>query len=176
MGRDLDVVLDAGQGAELRFDNHTVIVGILNDLAGDLDVFGKGLGGGVDHDGGEAAVHTGLAGLKVGAVVKVEGNGDVGAFDHSGLNQLDQIGVVGIGAGALGDLEDDGGVLLGAGLSDALHDFHIVDVESTDSVAAVIGLLEHIGGGYQRHSKTLLCCCLVYYTILFRKYKSEFQI
>ena len=75
---DLDLVLDAGEGAELGLDHHAVVVGVLNDLLGDLDVLGKGLGGGVDHDGGEAAVDAGLAGLKVRAVVQVQHDGDVG--------------------------------------------------------------------------------------------------
>ena len=62
---DLDLILNAGQSAQLGLDHNAVIVGILHDLLGDLDVLGKGLGGSVDHDGGEAAVNAALAGLEV---------------------------------------------------------------------------------------------------------------
>jgi len=42
-------------------------------------------------------------------------------------------------------------VLLLAGLGDALHDLHVVDVESADGVAAVIGLFKHFLGSDQWH-------------------------
>ena len=112
----------------------------------------EGLGGGVDHDGGKAAVDAGLAGLEVGAVVQVQGDGDVGALDDSGLHQLDQIGVVGIGTGALGNLQDHRGVDLAGGLGDALNDLHVVDVEGADGVPAVIGLGKHFFRSYKGHS------------------------
>ena len=75
-----------------------------------------------------------------------------GQHDDSGLDQLDQIVVVGIGAGALGNLQNDRSVLFLAGFGDALNDFHVVDVESADGVAAVVSLLEHFGCSYQRHN------------------------
>ena len=81
---DLDLVLDAGQSAQLGLDHNAVIVGILHDLLGDLDVLGKGLAGSVDHDGGEATVNAALAGLEVRAVVQMQNDGDIGAALHSG--------------------------------------------------------------------------------------------
>ena len=147
LGGDLHVVLDAGQSAQLGLYHHAVVVGVLHNLLGDLDVLLEGLGGGVDHDGGKAAVNAGLAGLKVGAVVQMQHDGDVGALDGSGLHQLHQVGVVGVGTGALGHLKDQGSIQVPGGLGDALDDLHIVDVEGADGVAAVIGLLEHFSGG-----------------------------
>ena len=49
-----------------------------------------------------------------------------------------------------------GALHLLAGLGDALHDLHIVDVEGADGVAAVIGLLKHFLGCYQCHNHHLL--------------------
>ena len=43
-----------------------------------------------------------------------------------------------------------------ARLGDALDDFHVVDVESADGVAAVVCLLEHFGRSYQCHDTSLL--------------------
>ena len=51
MRRDLDVVLDAGESAQLGLDDDTMVMRVLDDLAGDLDVLFEGLGGGIDHDG-----------------------------------------------------------------------------------------------------------------------------
>ena len=63
-------------------------MGVLHDLLGDFNVLREGLAGGVDHDGGKAAVDAALAGLKVGAVVQMENNGEIGALNDSSLNQL----------------------------------------------------------------------------------------
>ena len=79
-------------------------------------------------------------------------DGNFGALGNGGLNQLHQVSMVGIGAGALGNLQNHGSLLLTAGLGDALNDFHVVDVESTDGVAAVVSLLEHFGRSNQRHN------------------------
>ena len=148
---DVDFVFDASQGAQLSLDNNTVIVSVLNDLLGDLDVLLEGLGRSVDHDGSEAAVDAGLAGLEAVAVVQVQSDGNFGALDNSSLNQLHQVGVVGVSAGTLGNLQDNGSLLLLASLGDSLNDFHVVDVESTNSVAAVVSLLEHLGSSNKSH-------------------------
>ena len=124
---------------------------VLNDLLGDLNVLLEGLGGSVDHDGGEAAVDAGLAGLEAVAVVQVQSDGDLGALQNSSLHQLHEVRVVGVSTGALGDLQDNGSVLLAAGLGDTLNDLHVVNVESANSVAAVVGLLKHLGSSYKSH-------------------------
>ena len=155
LGGDLHFILHAGQGAQLGLDHNAAVVGILDHLLGDLNVFGEGLGGSVDHDGGKAAVDAALAGLKAVAVVQMQADGQAGLDDGS-LHQLHQIGVVGVGAGALGDLEDQGSFQIFGGLGDALDDLHVVDVESADGVTAVIGLLEHFGSGNQCHNVSLL--------------------
>ena len=129
---------------------------VLDNLLGDLDVLGKGLGGSVDHDGGKAAVDASLAGLKVGTVVQMQNDGDLGALNDSRLDELDEVGVVCIGARALGNLQNHRRMLFLARLGDALDDFHVVDVESADGVAAVVCLLEHFGRSYQCHDTSLL--------------------
>ena len=113
-----------------------------------------------------------LHSLKAVAVVQVQADGQAGLND-GGLHQLDQIGVVGIGAGALGDLEDQGSVDLFGRFGDALDDLHVVDIERADGVTAVIGLLEHFGGGYQWHNDHLLLHYLHVYIVPFpiAKYK-----
>ena len=153
---DLDLVFNAGEGAELCFDDDAVVMRVLDNLLGDLDVLGKGLGGSVDHDGGKAAVDASLAGLKVGTMVQMQNDGDLGALNDSRLDELDEVGVVCIGARALGNLQNHRRMLFLARLGDALDNFHVVDVESADGVAAVVCLLEHFGRSYQCHDTSLL--------------------
>ena len=74
--------MDEEDRAELSFDDDAVVVRVLDDLLGDLDVLCEGLGGSVDHDGGEAAVDAGLAGFEVGAVVQMQNDGDIGAANY----------------------------------------------------------------------------------------------
>ena len=154
-GRHIDLVLHACQSAQLGLHHYAVVVGILHHLLGDLDVLLKGLGGGIDHHGGETAVHAGLAQLEAVAVVQVQADRQAGLSD-GGLYQLDQIGMVSIGPSTLGDLEDQGGVDLFGRLGDPLDDLHVVDIERADSVSAVIGLFEHFSGRYQWHNDHLL--------------------
>ena len=156
MRRDLDVVLDAGESAQLGLDDDTMVMRVLDDLAGDLDVLFEGLGGGIDHDGGKAAVNAGLARLKIGTMIQMQRDGDVRAADDGRLDQLDQIVVVRVSTRALGNLKDDRSLFFLTGLGDALHDLHVVDVESADGVAAVVSLLEHFGSSYQSHVVSLL--------------------
>ena len=87
------------------------------------------------------------------------------------LDELDEIGVVGVGTRAAGDLQDDGSLDLGRGLGDALDDLHVVDVERTDGIAALIRLAEHFLCGYDRHDiylryikymDTLFCTSALY--------------
>ena len=126
---------------------------IFNDLAGQGNVLFIGLGGSVNHDGGETAVDTALTKFEAVTMVQMQSDRNIRVFNHSRFNQLDQIGMVRISAGAFGDLEDDGCLQLAGGLGDALNDLHVVDVECADGVTAVIGLLKHFGCGNKCHKE-----------------------
>ena len=156
LGGDVDLIFYAGQGAQLRFDHHAFVMGVLHDFFSQLDVLRKRLGGSVNHDGGESVVNAGLAGLKGISVVQMQHNGDLGAFNDGGLYQFHQIGAVGIGPGALGYLEDYGSLFLAAGLGNALDNFHVVDVKGSDGIPSVIGFFEHLGRSDQCHDNHLL--------------------
>jgi hypothetical protein len=62
-------------------------MGVFDDFFGDLDVFGKGFVGGVNHDAGEAFIDALFAKFEGVAVVEVDGDGDVGEAD-GGLDEL----------------------------------------------------------------------------------------
>ena len=92
----------------------------------------------------------------------MQDNGDLGAFRNSRLDELDEVGVVCIRTCALGDLKNDRSLFFTAGFGDTLHDLHVVDVESADGITASVGLLEHFGGSYQRHSDISPCLLNIY--------------
>ena len=136
-----------------------MIVRVLDNLAGELDVVLEGLGGAVDHDGGEAAVDAALAQLEGIAVIEVHADGQVKARGLLGvldgrLDEVHQINVLGILAGTGGNLKDQGSLLFDGGLGDALDDLHVVHVESADGVAAGVRFFEHFGRGYDGHGYT----------------------
>ena len=104
--RDIDIILDAGQGAELSLDNNAVLMRILGDLAGLLDVLLEGMAGIVDHNGSEAVVYAVLAGSEICAVVQMQNDRDLRMQLYGRLYQLYQIDGVRILSGAGGSLQD----------------------------------------------------------------------
>ena len=146
--RHVYIVLDASQSAQLSLYDYTVLMRILDHLAGDLDVLLERFGGSVDHDRSKSTVDAGLAGLKIRTVIQVQCDRNIRALLHRCLYQLDQVGVVGIGTGTLGYLQDQRCALLLCCLGDTLYDLHIVDVECSDRITAIIRFLEHFGCGY----------------------------
>ena len=73
---------------------------------------------------------------------------------------------MGIFAGAARRLQNDRGIELFAGFHNPLYDFHIVDIEGTDRVAALIGFFEHflcVDKGHFSHPP------VCYYIPLYRK-------
>ena len=149
-GRDVHIVLDTGQLAQLAFHNDTAGVSIFHNLLGDGDVLFKAVLAAVDHDGRKTTVDAGLTDLKTLAVIQMQGDGQVGVGDGS-FHQLGQVDVLGILAGTGRHLQNDGRLLQLGSFGDTLDDFHIIDVESTDGVTAGIGFLEHFFCRDQRH-------------------------
>ncbi len=152
LGRDL--VLDAGEHAELAFDGDVVLLGVgeFHDLLGELDVLVVGQARAVDHDRGEAGLDAALAELEAVSVVEVEDDGDVEAeffrvFDRA-LGHVAEHGLVGVLAGAGRDLEDDRALRLDAGRNDGLNLLHVVEVVGRDGVTALYRLLEELDGVY----------------------------
>ena len=150
LGLDLYVVLNACQLAKLTLYHHAVCVSIFHDLAGQCDVVLKGMVRAVDHDRSKAAVDASLADLEICAVVKVKGQVDIGIADRS-LCQSHEIFVLCVLTCACGYLQDDGGLLFLSSLGDRLDNFHVVDVESADRVAAAVSLLKHFCGCNKCH-------------------------
>lgn len=162
---DVDGVFDAGELTEFRFHDNAAVMRVLNDFFRDLDIFLESVMGRVDHDGSEAVVDRGFAGFKVCAVVEVHNDGESGCFD-SRLNQVFEIDGVCIFSCACGNLQDERGIAFLAGFNDTLDGFHVVDVECTDRIAALIRFFKHFGRSNQRHKQILRkFFILIYFTI-----------
>ena len=144
---DVDVIFNTGKLAEFAFHDNAAGMRIVHDLFGQGNVFFIRQVATVDHDGSKAAVDAGFAGLKIRAVVQVQRNRQTGffsrRFDHS-----DKIAVGSVFSCAGGNLQNHRGVVLFRSTGDTLNDFHVVDVESADGIAAFISFFEHFGCGY----------------------------
>ena len=157
----VDLILNAGESAELGLNDNAVVMSVLNDLLCDLDVLLEGKTGLIDHDGAEAAVDAALAELEGITVIEVNNDrkiktGGLLSVLNSSLDELHKIDMLCVVAGALGNLKDKRSVKLDGRLSDSLNDLHVVNVESADCVAAVVSFLEHFFGSYDSHCKHLL--------------------
>ena len=100
-----DVILDARQHAKLALDGDAALVGVLDDLAGKLNVVLIRKGRAVDHDRGVAARNGGLDAVHVLAVVKVEHDGDwaVGAVFLDGIADVQRTLLL-VGDSAVGEI------------------------------------------------------------------------
>ena len=76
-------------------------------------------------------------------MVKVQADRDIRVLNDSSLYELYQISVVRIGSCAFGYLKDYRAAEFSGGLCDSLHDLHVVYVECSDGVSAVISFFEH---------------------------------
>ena len=156
---DLDLVFNACKSAQLAFYYDAVVVSVFDYLAGKFNVILESVMAAVDHDGVETAVDTALAKLERIAVIEVQTDGQVADF-FSSFYHLAKIGGVSVLSRAGRNLKNERSVLFGCRFYDTLNDFHIVYVESADSVTALVCLLKHIGRCNQWHKNYLQNCYL----------------
>jgi len=145
------MLFHTGQLAQFGFHPDAARVGVFHHLLGQGDVFFIGQVRAVDHHGGETAVDTVAAQFEAGAVVQMHHHGHGRILGQGGFHQLHEVFLPGIAARARRDLKDHGGFFLRGGLHDALHDFHVVDVERAHSIPARIGGGEHFLRPDKRH-------------------------
>ena len=155
LSRHIDSVFDTGKTTELTFDNNAMSMCILNDFFCQFDIVLEGMVATVDHNGSKAAVDAGFAQFESVTVVEVQTNGKI-CFNDSSFHQFDQIGVVGIFTSASRNLQDQRSIFLFRSFGNALDNFHVVDIESADSVTALVSLLKHFFGSYKTHKPLLL--------------------
>ncbi len=140
---NLNLILNTCEGTELSLNYNAVSMRILNNLLRESYVVIERLAGSIDHNGSETAVDAGLTKLKAVTVIQVKSDRDLRILDYCSLNKLNKIGVVRVCAGTLGYLKNNRAVQLAGSFGDTLYDFHVVYVEGTDCVSAVICLCKH---------------------------------
>ena len=158
-------VFHAAEDADFTFDGDAALVGEVDNALGDFHILFKAGGGlavglerAIHHDGGEAELDGGLAGLKAVAVILMHGNRNLGVELGSGEHEVVEVAVLSILAGAAGGLDDDRRLGLLGGFHDGLDLLHVVDVESSDAVTALGGLVEQLAHRYKRHAVLLKVC------------------
>ena len=139
------IILDAGQGPQLRFHDTAVVMGVLRHPLRCGDVLFKRQTGSIDHNGSEAAVHTGLADVEVCTVIQMHDNRNVRGF-HRRLYQVHQILAGGILPCSGGSLQNQRGTEFIRRFHNTLDDLHIIYIECAHCISAVIRLTEHFCG------------------------------
>ena len=142
MSSNLDVILDTSQFTQLSLDDYATCMSVLNDFLSDFDVLFEVIVGTVDHDGGETTINAGFASLEICAVVEMQSDRNIVDLQSS-FYEMHEVLMLSVFTCASGALQDDRGLQLSSCFRDTLYDFHVVDVESTDSVAAFVSFLEH---------------------------------
>ena len=103
--------------------------------------------------GNVAALDAILAGLKICTVIQMKNDRKLRVKLCCCLNKLNKVYGIRILSCALGSLKNNGALQLCCCVRDSLNDFHVVDVESSDCVAAVISLLKQFCTSNDRHIK-----------------------
>ena len=142
------LVLDTSQSSQLSLNNYAMCMCVLNNLLGQSNIVLEALRRSVDHDRCESAIDAALAELKAVAVIQMQSDRDLRILSYSSLNQLYQIGMVGISSCSLGNLQNNRRLQLAGCFCNTLNDFHVVYVESTDRITAIVGFLKHFSGCY----------------------------
>ena len=122
---------------------YAMSVSVFYYLLCDRDVLFERLRRHIDHYGCESSVDAALAEFERITVVKVKNDRDLRVLNDGSLYELYQIGVVRVGSGALGYLQDYRAAEFSGCLGDALYDLHVVYIECSDGVSAVISFFEH---------------------------------
>ena len=139
-------ILDTSQSTKLCLYNYAVSMCILNNLFGYCDVVLERFGRSIDHNGSESAIDTGFTKLKAIAVIQMQSDRNIRILDNCCLYQFYKISVVSVSSCALGYLKDNRALQLSSCLSDTLNDLHVVYVESTNCIAAMISFFKHFSG------------------------------
>ena len=142
MSSDFYIILDAGELTELSFDNDAMLMGISNDFLRAFDVLFELILGAIEHNGREAIIDAGFAGLEIRTMIEVQSDRNIVDLKRC-FDEVTEIRALGILACAGGSLEDNRGIQLCSCFRDTLYNLHVVDVESTDGEAAFISFLEH---------------------------------
>ena len=152
---DADIILHARQRAELSLDHNAVCVCVLDNLLGLCDILLEAVARVVNHDRSKAAVDAVLASRKVCAVIQMQHDRNLRMELHRCLDELHKVNRVCVLSRTCRSLQNHWGLELCRSLRDTLHNFHIVDIECTDGVTALISLPEHLSRSDQCHNRYL---------------------
>ena len=144
-----DIIFDTGENSEFAFDCNIILMSQFNNAFGFFNVAFPGFAGTVDHDRGETEFDAALACFEGITVVEVQADGnrfsaaDFSRVSNCTLSHVAEQSLVGILTCALGNLKNHRGFCFGTSCDDCLKLFHVVEVESGDSIAASHCFLEH---------------------------------
>ena len=129
---------------------------VFNNLFCDFYIFLKGMFGTIIHDRRKSTINAGFADFERGTMIQVEAGWDFRIVLKGNFNKPYNIFLPGIFPGSFGSLENDRGFFSFCGFHNPLNDFHVIDIKSTDSIMAFIGLFKHFSCSNERHIHTFL--------------------
>ena len=140
-------VFYACQFAKFCFNYNASIVSVVYYTFGQFNIIFKGVFAAVNHNGGEATIDASFADFKIFTVVKVQANGQAAVFNCS-FHQFHQVDMASVFTSASGNLQNQGSLFNFCCFYDTLDDFHVVYVESTNSIFTFIGFFKHFSRCY----------------------------
>ena len=144
---NFNCVFYACQFTKFSFNYNAFVVSIVYNAFSQFNIFFKGVFAAVNHNGGEATVNASLADFEIFTVVKVQADGQAAVFNCS-FNQFHQVNVASVFTSASGNLQNEGSLFNFCCFNDTLDDFHVIYVESTNSILAFIGFFKHFSRCY----------------------------
>ena len=145
-----NVIFNACKHTKFAFNNYAVRVCIFNNLLCEGNIIFIRVVRAVNHNRRKATVDARLTKLKGVAVVEVESEVNACVL-YRRLRQSHKIFVFCILSCARRNLKDNGGSFLACRFGYSLDNFHIIDIESADSVTAFVCLFEHFLSCYKCH-------------------------
>ena len=141
--RYFHIIFHTCQCAKLSLYYYIVSMCVLNNLLCNFNILLKGILGSINHNRGETTVDTGLTCLKIRTMIQMQCNRQLRITHNSCFHQLHKVVMVCISTGTFGNLQNNRSLFLSTSLCDTLNDFHVVHIESTYGITALIRFLEH---------------------------------
>ena len=136
------IIFNTSQTTQFCFYYYAVSVCIFNNLFSNAYVFVKIMVRSVNHYGSETAVYTVFTNFEGIAVIKVKSDWQIAVF-KSCFHKFNKVNMFCIFTSACRYLQDKRGLFLFSSVYDTLYDFHVIYVESADSVATFVGFFKH---------------------------------
>ena len=144
-----DLILNTCEDTQLTLNRYVILMRIVNNLLRQSDILLIRQVRTIDHDRREAHINTRLAQLERITVIQVKHDlrfltTQFLSVLNSALSHITEQSLVRVVTGTLRNLKDHRRLCLDSSLDNGLQLFHVIEVESGDSITALDGFSEHL--------------------------------